>query len=232
MTKQTSSYSSLAEQYSNKGDGYYEAERSEMLPFVPSTARFVLDIGCSSGVFGAMIKNRNTDAVVWGIEPDPQAAAAARSRLDHVIEGAFESGMPDLEGKKFDCIIFNDVLEHLVNPGQVLIESRRYLSADGVVVSSIPNILYWPTMYQIVRHQDWRYEDSGILDNTHLRFFTKKSAVRMFDESGFEVIRCEGINPLVMKRYTLLNALLFGHLRDWKYLQFAIVAKPSEKTPS
>jgi 2-polyprenyl-3-methyl-5-hydroxy-6-metoxy-1,4-benzoquinol methylase len=228
MTKPESPYSNLTEQYSSKGEGYYEAARSEMLEFIPLGASTFLDVGCSSGVFGAELKKSYPSATVWGIELDKQAATAARLKLDHVIEGSFEAGLPELEEKKFDCIIFNDVLEHLVNPGQILLECKNYLSDGGNVVASIPNILYWPAMYEIIRHQDWRYQDSGILDNTHLRFFTKKSAVRMFEDAGYEVSRCEGINPLVMKRYTIANFLLLDHLRDWKYLQFAIVANPKE----
>ncbi|MBK9436395.1 MAG: class I SAM-dependent methyltransferase [Chloracidobacterium sp.] len=129
-----------------------------------------------------------------GIEPSTDAAASASQKLDKVIHGTFQAGVTDLEGQRFDCIVFNDVLEHLVNPEIALNDSKKYLSDEGVLVASIPNILHFYQIWSILKEQDWKYEESGILDNTHLRFFTKKSIIRMFEEHGYKVVRIEGIN--------------------------------------
>jgi len=218
-------YESLTERYSSKPEGYYEIQRPEMLPFIPDGVSSMLEVGCSSGGFGKLVKARRSSCEIWGIEPSPAAAAVASKRLDNTICGIFKAGMPELEGKQFDCIVFNDVLEHLVNPDQVLQDSKQYLSKTGVVVASIPNILHFYQIMQILIRQDWKYEAQGILDNTHLRFFTKKSIIRLFEESGYEVELIRGINASVGLKYKVANAITFGHLIDWKYVQFGVRAR-------
>ncbi len=218
-------YKDLARQYANKQDGYYEQERSEMLVFIPENCRFVLDVGCSSGSFGSILKAKRPGIIVWGIEPNENECEAAVQRLDKVICGTFNINEPELSGQKFDCIIFNDVLEHLANPEDVLKISKDYLAENGSVVASIPNVLHFYNIWQILVQQDWKYEDSGIMDNTHLRFFTKKSIIRMFESCGFDVAKINGINPSFGFKYRIANLLTFGKLDDWKYIQFGIQSK-------
>ena len=221
-------YSELAQEYSGKNEGYYNLDRGEMLRFVPNDARSVLDIGCSSGGFGKMIKENRPEVAVFGIEPSEEAAAIARGRLDGVICGIFQDGMVELEGQKFDCIVFNDVLEHLIKPENALVDAKNYLSETGIVVASIPNILHFYQITKILLEQDWKYEDSGILDNTHLRFFTKKSIVRMFEACGYRVLKIDGINPSFGMKYKVANAVALGRLVDWKFEQFAVQAITSK----
>jgi len=218
-------YKNLDHHYANKEVGYYDADRPEMLDFIPPDARHILDVGCSSGTFGQLIKRERPDAVVWGIEPNRTASELAAGRLDKVICGTFDANVPELSGQKFDCIVFNDVLEHLVNPEEVLRDSKNYLTEDGSVVASIPNVLYFPAIYSVLRNQDWKYEDSGIFDSTHLRFFTRKSIHRMFSTSGFERVESTGINTYSFWKFNLLNYLILNRFSDCRYLQFAIVAK-------
>ena len=224
-----SQYNNLSEQYASKSDGYYETERSEMLPFIPQDALSVLDVGCSSGGFGKLIKDMLPGAEVWGIEPSEDFAAIAKTKLDNAICSTFELGMPELAGKTFDCIIFNDVLEHLVNPEQALLDSKEYLGETGLVVASIPNILFFYQILEILVEQDWKYRDEGILDNTHLRFFTKKSIIRMFEACGYEIVKIRGINASFGLKYKTMNLLTLGFLRDWKYVQFAVEARVAIK---
>jgi len=114
--------------------------------------------------------------------------------------------------------------------------ARSLLSPEGVVVASIPNIRSFPTIWQLMFHARWEYQDSGILDRTHLRFFTKSSIVGMFEREGFALESIAGINaylgtPQPSKRlwtaYKLANAFLAGRIGDMKFLQFAVVAKPT-----
>src|SRR6478735_6638695 len=121
-------YENLKEQYASKSNGYYEISRAEMLPFVPVECARVLEIGCSSGGFGKLIKDRGSDTIVWGIEPDKTAADVAATRLDRVINGTFSPSLPEIAGKTFDCIVFNDVLEHLVDPAQILDQCKQFLT--------------------------------------------------------------------------------------------------------
>lgn len=215
-------FNNLSEQYASKPDNYYELERAEMLPFVPESCKSVLEVGCSSGAFGELLKKQRPNCIVWGIEPDRQSAHNAELRLDHVIHGEFSADHPDLRDRQFDVICFNDVLEHLTDPERILTDCKRLLAPHGVVVASLPNILFFYQITKILIEQDWRYEESGIMDNTHLRFFTKKSIRRMFENSGYRVEEITGINPSYGLKYIIANALTFGKLADWKYVQFAV----------
>ena len=217
-----SSYDSLIEQYASKPDGYYDNQRVEMLPFIPEGVSSLLEVGCSSGAFGAAVKKHFRDCEVWGIEPSPAAAEFAAGRLDKAICGVFGSEMPELEGKRFDCIVFNDVLEHLANPDQTLLICKQYLSEGGSVVASIPNILHFYQISKILLEQDWRYEQEGILDNTHLRFFTKKSIIRLFEHAGYKIEKIEGINPSFGLKYQFANFIALGKLKDFRFVQFAV----------
>jgi SAM-dependent methyltransferase len=135
----------LEKQYKQKPARYYAESRPEMLPYIPASARVILDVGCSTGLFGAAIKERQT-CEVWGVEMFAEAAAAAHERLDRVIHSAFSEEL-DLPSAHFDCIIFNDCLEHLAVPEEALRLARTLLRNDGVIVSSIPNMRYFPVIY-------------------------------------------------------------------------------------
>lgn len=100
------------------------------------------------------------------------------------------------------------------------------------MVASIPNVRYFDNMWNLVVHQDWQYTDCGILDRTHLRFFTRRSILATFKDLGYCVECLEGINPLEechpyrTRKFNLLNWLLFNKIEDMRYLQFAVVAHP------
>jgi 2-polyprenyl-3-methyl-5-hydroxy-6-metoxy-1,4-benzoquinol methylase len=215
----------LSKNYGAKPDGYYDTPRPEMLQFVPLERKRILEVGCGVGTFGKQLKERSSEVKVWGIEPDSSSADAAEKVLDRVIRGVFEVETPELAGERFDCIVFNDVLEHMTDPDVALLAAKQHLTADGLVIASIPNILYFPTFYMIVKTQDWRYEDKGILDNTHLRFFTRKSIERLFKDSGYDVIRIGGINRYTYWKFNVLNFFLLNRINDFRYGQFAIVAR-------
>src|SRR3989338_2285023 len=101
-----------------KSKGYYEYSRKEMLSFIPETIDRVLDIGCGAGNFGSILKE-NRRLEVWGVEVCEDAAEEARTKLDNVIIGDFENSYLELPERYFDCIVFNDVLEHFISPWDV-----------------------------------------------------------------------------------------------------------------
>jgi 2-polyprenyl-3-methyl-5-hydroxy-6-metoxy-1,4-benzoquinol methylase len=210
--------------HSPKPPEYHAHARREMLEFVPTGARRVLDVGCGEGLFGVLLKERGSE--IWGIEPVPKAAALASERLDKVLTSDVETALAELPPHGFDCIVFNDVLEHLVDPGAILLRSRDLLTPGGVVVCSIPNVRYFQNLWNLLAHKQWRYENEGILDRTHLRFFTERSIRDMFDEYGFELVRMQGINGLTSWKFRLISRLSLGLLSDVFDLQFACVARP------
>lgn len=207
---------------------YYRRARPGMLRFVPTTARRVLELGCAEGAFAAAVKRRS-GAEVWGIEFNPEAARQASVHLDRVLIGDADTHIAALPDGYFDVLICNDVLEHLVNPADTLLALRRKLTPEGILVSSIPNIRFLPALSKIVFRRDFPQEDSGIFDRTHLRFFTRKSMVRMFETAGFTVRELRGINPQYRPLSLALTVLTLGYFADCLYLQFACIVSPSEE---
>jgi 2-polyprenyl-3-methyl-5-hydroxy-6-metoxy-1,4-benzoquinol methylase len=209
--------------YENKPEGYYNNFRKEMLKYLPKDAKKVLDVGCGNGCFAEVIKNQNA-AEVWGIELMEQEANLAKQVLDKVFVGSCENFIDGLPDNYFDVIYFNDVLEHLVDPYTVLKKMKSKLAADGVVISSIPNVRYHNSFVKVLVNKDWKYEPFGVMDFTHMRFFTEKSINRMYEEAGYTVKVSEGINKSKsLKPYIYNIPFLFTQL-DIRYPQFATVA--------
>lgn len=210
---------------------YYTQTRAEIARLIPPSAARVLDIGCGAGVFGQILKDeRNVE--VWGIELLPGVAEQARARLDHVLAGPAEACVARLPDAFFDCIVCNDVLEHLVDPYALLAALRAKMALGGVVVASIPNIRYFRTLFALVARGEWRYTESGTLDKTHLRFFTQSSIAEMFTSLGYEIVSMQGINPTASWKVAIFNTLTLGFFSDTRYLQFACVARPSARKPA
>jgi 2-polyprenyl-3-methyl-5-hydroxy-6-metoxy-1,4-benzoquinol methylase len=203
---------------------YYTQERPEVAAMVPQTIRTILDIGCAQGVFLKLVKER-TGAETWGIEMEPEVAEVAKRNVENVLTGKLEDLIDSIPDAYFDCVIFNDVLEHLLDPWEALKMIRPKLSETGIVIASIPNVRYFGNLYELILKKDWEYKDAGILDSTHLRFFTKISMKRLFEEAGYRLIRQEGIREITSWRFRLLNRLTFGFIDDSKYLQFVCIAR-------
>ncbi|MDP2025288.1 bifunctional 2-polyprenyl-6-hydroxyphenol methylase/3-demethylubiquinol 3-O-methyltransferase UbiG [Sulfuriferula sp.] len=204
---------------------YYQHERAEMLAFIPPSVTHTLEVGCGAGSFSVQIKDK-LGAETWGVEYQPDAANLAAQKLHRVLAGSVESALPNLPQHYFDCIIFNDVLEHLVDPYSTLMQMQDLLNATGVIVASIPNIRHWPEFVDYTLRGNWNYVNTGVLDRTHLRFFTKKSIIATFTECGYVLINIQGINPHYSRTQKIANLLSMGALADTLYLQYAIVARP------
>lgn len=208
-----------------KTDGYYTRDREEMLKFIPRTSSKILDVGCGSGSFGAILKSQK-DVEVWGVEISEDAAKEAVTRIDRIIIGDIESEELGLPLNYFDCIILNDVLEHLLYPWNVLVKFKTYLQNGGYIIASIPNVRYYPNIRDLIVRKNWEYKDEGILDKTHLRFFTERTIKKMFVICGYANITIKGINEKQFSwKLKILNYLLRHSLDDMKYLQFAVVAQ-------
>jgi len=148
----------------------------------------VLDVGCGSGRLGEnlrLVKN----CYVVGIEIDDQAVSLAKQRLDDLIVADVEklNTLPYPE-KYFDVIVFVDVLEHLKRPEKALAFLKEYLKDNGYVIASIPNVANWTVRLKFLLGR-WNYKERGLLDKTHVRFFTLETAKKLIEDRGFKIVR-------------------------------------------
>lgn len=210
-----------------KDVSYYSNTRQEMLPFIPSSAKKILEIGCGKGHFSEQLIRKNTE--IWGVEPDSASAEIAAKTLYKVINGKIDDALNQLPDNYFDVIILNDVLEHLLFPWDDLKQLKSKLSNNGVIVASIPNVRYIKNLYHVLINKNWEYTGEGILDTTHFRFFTKKSIANLFNKSGYTIEKMKGINKTKSTKYKLfallINILFFFNHSDTLYLQYAVRAK-------
>ena len=215
----------LKDEYANKAKHYFAGERREMLPFIPAAAQKILEIGCGEANFARVLKAQRPMHVT-GVEPQRSAAAVAATVLDRVLALDVEAGIDALTGQQFDCIVFNDVLEHLVDPWITLESVKPLVAKGGVVVASIPNMRYMPVFKELVLQGIWRYRQDGVMDKTHLRFFTQSSIVALFNDSGYAVNTIAGINGIEFPwKFGLLNKLLSDRFADTQFQQYACVAR-------
>lgn len=190
----------LGEEYATrlstpKDHEYYEHPRYEVIQHIPLRTRRLLDVGCGAGILGATLKKEFKEMEITGVEMVEDACRKAQRVLDHVVQGNIETmELPFAEGY-FDSIVCADVLEHLLHPEDVLKKLARYLEREGVIVISLPNVQYHEVVAMLVSGA-WTYMNAGILDSTHVRFFTRQTAMDMVREAGLEVAH---IGPLNMQ---------------------------------
>jgi len=201
---------------------YFGYMRPEMVAMLPSEYSKILEVGCNVGNFSQYI---NKPCEYWGIEPFENAAKVAKTKLDKILVGFYEEVENEIPDNYFDLVIANDVIEHMKEPWLFLQDIKKKMSPNGSLVLSIPNVRYYSNLIELLQEKDWKYRNCGILDITHLRFFTQKSIVRLLDESGFEIEKTQGINRL-RKRGSLkcwLGKLILGE--DIMFLQFGVRAR-------
>ncbi|MHB1011316.1 MAG: methyltransferase domain-containing protein [Desulfobacteria bacterium] len=222
----------------SKDPGYFQKERREIEAIIPAGASRILDVGCGEGMLGRILLRKGAAEVV-GIEADPAVARKAQENLSRVLQGDVESLVLPFDDGYFDCIVLADVLEHLRDPLSTMIKLHRYLSDSGTIVASIPNVRFFEVIRRLAEGR-WEYQEFGILDKTHLRFFTKKEIEVLFSQAGLELTGIsENLSPLY---YTLPSAhsgdVSFGRVtlhglsreetKDLFVIQYLIVARKAD----
>lgn len=166
----------------------HDLHNPDLLTLIPKGSKKLIEIGCSSGALAREFKKFSPDVDYLGIEIEEKYAELARRFCDNVQVLDIENTGTDfwkLVADR-DCWIFGDTLEHLQDPWHILKRIHEVLPVGGIVVASIPNAQHW-TVQAKLSIGDFRYEDNGLMDRTHLRWFTRQTIVELFDQSGFTI---------------------------------------------
>lgn len=195
---------------------YYEGINETLLAVLPTDARTVVEVGCAAGRFAAAYQAINPNVRYIGIELIEEVAKKAASELSDVIVGNIEEDQIFAEFEailgddEIDVLVFGDVLEHLIDPWKILSRFQILMSMNGCCVACIPNVSHWTIVADLIRGQ-WNYAQEGLLDVTHLRFFTKDSMIALFQKTGWEVEtmtgRCAFAPEETMKALSLFSTL-------------------------
>lgn len=211
---------------------YFKHERSEMLRFLPVRYDRVLEVGCAEGSFSAALP---LDCERWGTELAAAAAAKAAEKLHRVLTGPYHETCDQLPDRYFDLVICNDVIEHMVDHDAFLASIHDKMTDRSHLIGSIPNVMHFKTLYRLFIEKDWVYEDEGVTDRTHLRFFTRRSLLRTLGQHGYTIEEFHGLNSSLipptslrgLARNIFLGALIAGSLgyyADTRFLQFGFRA--------
>ena len=191
---------------------YYDHIRDDLIPLVSGCPERILDIGCGKGYTARLFKERFQAKYVAGIEIDPEAAEIARHTIDDVYVINLDEKPIPFQANTFDLIILADIIEHLREPEKLLSQIHKIIKTEGQVIVCIPNVRNWRILWMLVLKSEWKYENEGIMDKTHLRFYTKKSATRLFSESGFII---ERYNSRLRPKDRIGNLLTLNLFKDF-----------------
>lgn len=183
--------------YDKKLSGEKLIKEYKLVLDIVGTNKDVLEVGCHTGYFTEVLKNNGCKVI--GIEINQEAAMIAEKFTEKIIVGDVEDEKIYTQiDRKFDVILFMHILEHLINPWKVLQEIKQFLKSDGYIVITIPNIACWCIRKALFFNGKFEYTDTGILDKTHLRFFTLETAKKMFIESGYSIKHWNIVEPSIL----------------------------------
>jgi len=207
--------------YNDKSEGYFAGVRRDFLDLLPQTGSArVLEIGCGAGETGAAAIAENRCEHYVGVELAPQAASVARTRLTEIIEGDVEHLEFPWPDGHFDAVLMSEVLEHLVDPWSVVTRLSAKLKPGALVVASSPNVAQMAIVRGLLANR-WELTETGVMDRTHLRWFTQDSYRKMFEDAGVQV---QSVSPMAKPGNIsrLFNAITLNRLRHLTVRQICI----------
>jgi 2-polyprenyl-3-methyl-5-hydroxy-6-metoxy-1,4-benzoquinol methylase len=203
---------------------YGQVSNFDLLRLMSPRGR-VLDIGCGEGAWAPLLREGGAEQLV-GVEPAPSSCAIAATRYDLALSARVEElELSDLGGEPFDVIVAADVLEHLVDPWSQLSRWRAWIRPDGELVVSVPNLRDARVVWGLVARGAFTYVDGGgLMDRTHLRWFTSSSLRADLRQAGWRPVREGGAFGPLRRR---LDRLTAGRLRGYLAHQLHVVAAPA-----
>lgn len=201
---------------------YYANARREIEPLLPSTIDSVLEIGCGEGNTLLWLRESKAAAVCRGVELLREAAERAKLKgLDVRVADVEREDIPFAE--QFQIVLCLDVLEHLRDPWATLRRIGGSIRPEGWLIASIPNIAHVSILSDLVFRDNWSYAEAGILDRTHFRFFTRRTARQLLSGAGLEVVRYQP--RFARKTHRRLSLLSFGLLERFLVYQNLFLAR-------
>lgn len=167
----------------------HDKHNPDLLRIIPQSAQNIIEIGCSSGALAREFKKISPSSNWFGVEINPEYAAIAQRFCDSTLVADIEEcSLAFFQAQSNrDCWVFGDTLEHMKDPWSVLGNIREVIPATGSIVACIPNAQHWSVIVRLASG-NFRYEPSGLLDKTHLRWFTRKTIVELFQSQGFKIV--------------------------------------------
>lgn len=217
---------------------YYGYERHDVINYinryfkennVSKKINTVLEVGCGDGGTGKLIKEKFKVNKYVGVELMDTIALKAEKNIDKAICGDFEKmlssqNLNGIDKERYDMVLFLDTLEHMYNPWTVIKSVRDWLSEDGFLVLSIPNAGHISVIKKLVTDK-FQYEKSGLLDITHIRFFTFFTIEKMLNDNGYEIAGFTTLNDLSIKKIKLFNFLTFNIFKKQFIISYTLIAK-------
>ena len=202
------------------GESYYSHTRLDMVSMLEAVPETVLEIGCGSGHTLRYLKDQGAGET-FGIELNSTVAAEAMDRVDHLAVGDIESMQWPFADQLFDCILFGDVLEHLRDPWSLVNRLAGCLSPGGQVVASLPNVRFYGVSFPLLFAGRWTYTEEGMLDRTHLRFFTRRTAQELLSGAGLTIRKVSSTYGPKRRIFNLLTLGIFRNLLARQHLVYA-----------
>ena len=203
-------------------DAYYGTMRRQIVDLCPENIDRAFEVGCGYGSTLAWLKAHKNYRWVGGAEVSPAAAAQARDKLDLVVEGDVEQLPLPVEAASLDLLLCLDVLEHLRDPWDFLRRACLLLKPGATLIASLPNLRHHSVMLPLLLRGEFTYQQAGILDQTHLRFFTRAGIVRLVESAGIAIDRVDATCMEDGSRSNTLNKLSFGALEGFLAYQYIV----------
>lgn len=216
--------------YNEKSPDYFSNIRKDLINLIDANAKDlkILEVGAAYGETLYYLKQNGIACEAVGVDIfEDEKNKQNYKPLDRFIFGDIEKMELPEYNQHFDLILLPDVLEHLFEPKRVLETLKKYLKEDGKIIISMPNIRYYSALYKIVFKGDFKYEESGIFDYTHVRFYCRKNIQELLETSGYKVLKQESsiVNYQGKSISKLINLITFGIFEEFFSTQYFFVVE-------
>ena len=201
---------------------YYHWVRQEIKPLLPKNPSRVLEVGAGAGHTLKWIKALYPKTETTAVEINSALLQELRQNVDVPIIGPIDEALPQL--KSYDLILFLDVLEHLSDPTATLRNLSKHLEANGQVIISVPNIAHLSVSVPLLLQRRFDYQDAGILDRTHLKFFVEGTAIKLLNDANF-IVTAGLVSGIQGPKSKLLDLVSFGGLRHHLAKQYIMLGQ-------